>query len=99
MWREAGKRKWIPAPRRDLGGKMPHLVISAPQPFALERLPELAGLSSRMKHHAGAAELAEVVFASRLTADPLEVVFGLPAARTGIRLLRLPALVLALAEV
>lgn len=49
----------------------------------LHRLPELAAISSGMKHNAGVAELAEVVFASRPTADPHEVVFGLPGARIG----------------
>ena len=49
----------------------------------LEQLPELADISTGMKHNAGVAELAEVVFASRPTADPTEVVFGLPGARVG----------------
>jgi hypothetical protein len=49
----------------------------------LERLPELADISPGMKHNAGAAELADLVFASRPTADPNEVVFGLPGARVG----------------
>lgn len=49
----------------------------------LEQLPELAALSTEMKHNAGIAEIADVVFASRPTTDPLEVIFGLPAARVG----------------
>jgi hypothetical protein len=49
----------------------------------LEQLPELAAISTGMKHNAGAAESAELVFASRPTADPTEVVFGLPGARVG----------------
>jgi hypothetical protein len=49
----------------------------------LQSLPELAAISSGMKHNTGIAELADVVFASRPTADPHEVVFGLPGAKVG----------------
>ena len=49
----------------------------------LEQLPELADISTGMKHNAGVVELADVVIASRPTTDPLEVIFGLPGARVG----------------
>lgn len=49
----------------------------------LQALPELAAISTGMKHNVGVVELADVVFASRPTADPHEVVFGLPGAKVG----------------